>query len=45
MFMEDISDRVVKKFLEVKNNVSMNEFIETYIQTRGENAFSFLLGF
>ena len=45
LFMEDISDRVVKKFLEVKNNVSMNEFIETYIQTLGENAFSFLLGF
>ena len=45
LFMEDVSDRVVEKFLAVKNNISMNEFIETYIQTLGENVFSFLLGF
>ena len=45
LFMEDVSDRVVEKFLAVKDNVKMDEFIETYIQTLGENAFSFLLGF
>ena len=45
LFMEDVSDRVVEKFLAVKNNISMNEFIEAYKDTIGENAFSFLLGF
>ena len=45
LFMEDISDRIVEEFLVVKNNISMNEFIETYKDTIGENAFSFLLGF
>ena len=45
LFMENISDYVVKKFLKVRENVQMDEFIETYIQTLGENAFSFLLSF
>ena len=45
LFMEDISDRIVEEFLVVKNNISMNEFIEAYKDTIGENAFSFLLGF
>ena len=45
LFMEDVSDRVVEKFLAVKNNISMNEFIEAYKDTLGENAFSFLLSF
>ena len=45
LFMENISDYVVEKFLEVRENVQINEFIETYIQTLGENAFSFLLSF
>ena len=45
LFMEDVSDRVVEKFLAVKDNVKMNEFIEAYKDTIGENAFSFLLGF
>ena len=45
LFMENISDYVVKKFLEVKENVKMNEFIDMYKETIGENAFSFLLGF
>ena len=45
LFMEDVPDYVVKKFLKVKENVQINEFIETYIQTLGENAFSFLLSF
>ena len=45
LFMEDIPDRAVEKFLAVKDNISMNEFIEAYKDTIGENAFSFLLGF
>ena len=45
LFLEDISDCVIEKFLEVRENVQINEFIETYIQTLGENAFSFLLSF
>ena len=45
LFMEDISDRVVEKFLAVKNNISMNEFIEAYKDTIGENAFSFMISF
>ena len=45
LFLEDISDYVIEKFLEVRENVQINEFIETYIQTLGENCFSFLLSF
>lgn len=45
LFMEDVSDRVVEKFLAVKEKVGMNEFIDLYKETLGENAFSFLLGF
>ena len=45
LFIEDISDYVVKKFLEVKENVKMDEFINVYKETLGENAFSLLLGF
>ena len=45
LFMEDVSDYVVKKFFAVKNHISMNQFIEAYKDTIGENAFSFLLGF
>ena len=45
LFMEDVSNRVVEKFLEVKNNISIDEFINVYKETLGENAFSFLLGF
>ena len=45
LFMEDISDYVVKKFLKVRENVQMDEFINIYKETIGENAFSFLLSF
>ena len=45
LFMEDISDYVVKKFLKVKENVQIDEFIDLYKETIGENAFSFLLSF
>ena len=45
LFVEDVSDMVVEKFLAVKDNVKMDEFIDIYKETLGENAFSFLLGF
>ena len=45
LFMEDVSDRVVEKFLEVRENVQINEFISVYKECIGENCFSFLLGF
>ena len=45
LFMEDVPDYVVKKFLKVKENVQINEFISVYKECIGENCFSFLLGF
>ena len=45
LFMEEISDRVIEKFLEIKNNVPIDEFVDLYKETIGENAFSFLLSF
>ena len=45
LFMEDISDRTIKKFLVLRENVQMNEFIDLYKETIGENAFSFMLSF
>ena len=45
LFMEDVSNRVVEKFLAVKDNVKMDEFIDMYKETIGENAFSFMLSF
>ena len=45
LFMEDVSDRVVEKFLAVKDNVKMDEFIDMYKECIGENCFSFLLSF
>ena len=45
LFMENISDYVVKKFLEIKNNISTDEFIDMYKECIGENCFSFLLSF
>lgn len=45
LFMEDVPDYVVKKFLEIKNNISIDEFISVYKECIGENCFSFLLGF
>ena len=45
LFMEDVSNRVVEKFLVVRDNISMNEFISMYKECIGENCFSFLLGF
>ena len=45
LFMEDISDYVVKKFLKARENVQIDEFIDLYKETIGENAFSFLLSF
>ena len=45
LFLEDVSDRVVEKFLAVRENVQMNEFMDLYKETLGENAFSFMLSF
>ena len=45
LFMENISDYVVKKFLKVRENVQIDEFINVYKETLGENCFSFMLGF
>ena len=45
LFLEDISDRVVEKFLAVRDNVSIDEFISVYKETIGENSLSFLLSF
>ena len=45
LFMEDVPDYMVKKFLEIKNNISIDEFISVYKECIGENCFSFLLGF
>ena len=45
LFMEDVSDYVVNKFLVVKDNVKMDEFIDMYKECIGENCFSFLLSF
>ena len=45
LFMEDVSDKVIEKFLAVRENVKMNEFIDMYKECIGENCFSFLLSF
>ena len=45
LFMEEISDRVIETFLEIKNNVAIDEFISVYKECIGENCFSFLLSF
>ena len=45
LFMEDISDRIIEKFLAVKDNISIDEFIDMYKECIGENCFSFLLSF
>ena len=45
LFMEEVSDYVVEKFLQVKNNISMDEFIDMYEECIGENCFSFLLSY
>ena len=45
LFIENISDRVVEKFLAVRDNVSIDEFISVYKECIGENCLSFLLSF
>ena len=45
LFIENISERIVEKFLAVRENVKMNEFINMYKECIGENCFSFLLSF
>ena len=45
LFVEDVSDRVVEKFLAVRKNVKMDEFISMYKECIGENCLSFMLSF
>ena len=45
LFMEDVSDRVVEKFLAVREDIKIDEFISMYKECIGENSLSFLLGF
>ena len=45
LFIENISDRAIEKFLAVRENVKINEFIDMYKECIGENCFSFLLSF
>ena len=45
LFIENISDRAIEKFLAVRKNVKMDEFISMYKECIGENCFSFLLSF
>ena len=45
LFLEDISDCVIEKFLTVREEIKMDEFISEYKETLGENCFSFILGF
>ena len=45
LFLEDVSERIIEKFLEVKNNISIDEFISVYKECIGENCLSFLLSF
>ena len=45
LFMEDISDYVVKKFLVVRENVKTDKFISAYKECIGENCLSFMLSF
>ena len=45
LFVEDVSDYVVEKFLIIRENVKTDEFISAYKECIGENCFSFMLGF
>ena len=45
LFLEDISDRAIEKFLAVRKNVKMDEFISMYKECIGENCLSFMLSF
>ena len=45
LFLEDISDYIIKKFLVVREDIKIDEFIDMYKECIGENCFSFLLSF
>ena len=45
LFLEDISDRVIEKFLAVRENVEIDEFISVYKECIGENCLSFMFSF
>ena len=45
LFMEDVLDKAVEKFLAVREDIKIDEFISMYKECIGENCFSFLLSF
>ena len=45
LFLEDISDYIIKKFLVVREDIKIDEFISMYKECIGENSLSFLLSF
>ena len=45
LFMEDVSNRVVEKFLVVREDIKIDEFISMYKECIGENCLSFMLSF
>ena len=45
LFMEDVSDRTVEKFLVVREDIKIDEFISMYKECIGENCLSFMLSF
>ena len=45
LFLEDISDYIIKKFLVVREDIKIDEFISMYKECIGENCLSFMLSF
>ena len=45
LFMEDVLDKAVEKFLAVREDIKIDEFISMYKECIGENSLSFLLSF
>ena len=45
LFMEDVLDKAVEKFLAVREDIKIDEFISMYKECIGENCFSFMLSF
>ena len=45
LFIENISDRAIEKFLVVREDIKIDEFISMYKECIGENCLSFMLSF
>ena len=45
LFLEDISDYIIKKFLVVREDIKIDEFISMYKECIGENCLSFVTSF